>query len=111
MTREDFVGVVRNAVSGLGFDQDASMVVFPIDPFLVGSDLTPVENAIDKFSEGLTDWRSATTETGLRQPSKVRIEANGYEAAYDKMNRMFLTSTWGTGCRSTRRPMSGSIGF
>ena len=91
------MGVVRNAVSGLGFDQDASMVVFPIDPFLVGSDLTPVENAIDKFSEGLIDWGSTTTETGLREPSKVRIEANGYEAAFDKMNRMFLTSNWGDG--------------
>ena len=32
MTREDFVGVVRNAHAGMGFDQDASMVTFPIDP-------------------------------------------------------------------------------
>ena len=91
------MGVVRNAVSGLGFGQDASMVVFPIDPFLVGSDLTLIECAIGKFSEGLTDWRSATTETGLQEPSKMRIEANGYEAALDKMNRLFLTSTWGDG--------------
>ncbi|MYK31313.1 MAG: hypothetical protein F4051_06195, partial [Boseongicola sp. SB0670_bin_30] len=97
MTREDFVGVVRNAVSGLGFGQDASMVVFPIDPFLVGSDLTPIECAIGKFSEGLTDWRSATTETGLQEPSRMCIEANGYEAALDKMNRLFLTSSWGDG--------------
>jgi hypothetical protein len=89
--------VVRNAVAGLGFDQDASMVVFPIDPFLVGSDLSPIEAAIDKFADGLTGWRAATTETGLREPAKLRIEANGYEAALDKMNRLFLTSTWGDG--------------
>jgi hypothetical protein len=34
------------------------MVVFPIDPFLVDSDLAPIEAAIDKFAEGLTDWRA-----------------------------------------------------
>ena len=89
--------MVRNSMAGLGFDQDASMVVFPIDPFLVGSDLSPIEQAIDKFSDGLTRWKAATDETGLRQPPKVRIEANGYEAAFDKMNRLFLTSTWGDG--------------
>ena len=97
LTREEFVGVVRNAIAGLGFDQDASMVVFPIDPFLVGSDLSPIERDIDKFRDGLTEWRAAATETGERQPSKMRIEANGYEAALDKMNRLFLTSTWGDG--------------
>jgi len=89
--------VVRNAVAGLGFDQDAAMVVFPIDPFLVGSDLSPIEMAIDKFADGLTGWHAAATETGLRQPTKLRIEANGYEAALDKMNRLFLTSNWGDG--------------
>ena len=89
--------MVRNAVAGLGFDQDAAMVVFPIDPFLVGSDLSPIEMAIDKFADGLTGWHAAATETGLRQPTKLRIEANGYEAALDKMNRLFLTSNWGDG--------------
>ncbi len=89
--------MVRNSMSGLGFDQDASMVVFPIDPFLVGSDLTPIEQAIDKFSEGLTDWQAAAVETGVTHPPKLRIEANGYEAAYDQMNRTFLTNTWGDG--------------
>ncbi len=73
------------------------MVVFPIDPFLVGSDLTPIEQAIDKFGEGLTDWKAAATETGVTDPPKLRIEANGYEAAFDQMNRMFLTNTWGDG--------------
>ncbi len=89
--------MVRNSLAGLGFDQDASMVVFPIDPFLVGSDLTPIEQAIDKFSGGLTDWQAATNETGINHPPKVPIEANGYEAAFDKMNRQFLVNTWGDG--------------
>ena len=58
------MGVTRNAVSGLGFDQDAAMVVFPIDPFLVGSDLTPVADRFQEFVDGSTTWRSqATSQT------------------------------------------------
>ncbi len=73
------------------------MVIFPIDPFLVDSDLTPIAEATDKFSEGLTNWEAATKETGITYPPKVPIEANGYEAAFDKMNRQFLINTWGDG--------------
>jgi hypothetical protein len=91
------VGVVRNSLAGLGFDQDASMVIFPIDPFLVGSDLALIEQGIDRFSKGLTDWQASTNETGVKTSPKVAIEANGYEAAYDKMNRQFLINTWGDG--------------
>ena len=97
MAREDFVGVVRNSMAGLGFDQDASMVIFPIAPFLVDSDISPVERDVHKVAEGLTDWKPANSETGIQYPPRVRIEANGYEAAYDKMNRHFITSTWGDG--------------
>lgn len=89
--------MVRNSMAGLGFDQDVAMVVFPIDPFLVESDIAPVGRDAGKFADGLTEWRPAATETGLIQPPKVRIEANGYEAALEKMNRVFLTSTWGDG--------------
>ncbi len=35
----DFVGVVRNSVAGLGFAADIPMVVFPIEMFLVESDI------------------------------------------------------------------------
>jgi hypothetical protein len=97
LTREDFVGVTRNAMAGLGFDQDVSMVIFPIDPFLVGSDISPIGDALQDFVDGLTTWTPAATETGVKAPSPVAIEANGYEAALDKMNRLFLTNTWGDG--------------
>ena len=33
----------------------------------------------------------------MRQPDKIRIEANGYEAASDQMNQLFLRNTWGDG--------------
>jgi hypothetical protein len=97
LTREDFVGVTRNAMAGLGFDQDVSMVVFPIDPFLVGSDISPIGDALQDFVDGLTTWRPAANEVGVKAPPPVAIEANGYEAAVDKMNRLFLTNTWGDG--------------
>lgn len=97
MTREDFVGVVRNALAGLGFDQDAPMVTFPIDPFLVGSDLAPVQNRVAEFAEGLLGWKARAEKTGTRQPPKLSVEANGFEAALDKMNRQFLMNAWGDG--------------
>jgi hypothetical protein len=97
LTREDFVGVVRNALAGLGFDQDASMVIFPIDQFLVGSDITPVREDFNSFVGGLTTWQARTTETGVSRPSKMSIQANGFEAALDKMNQQFLMNTWGDG--------------
>lgn len=97
MTREDFVGVVRNAVAGLGFDADAPMVTFPISPFLVGSDLTPIEEGCARFVEGLTDWQPRAEQTGLRQPPKLKVEANGFEAAFDQVNQRFLVNRWGDG--------------
>ena len=39
LTRADFVGVMKNAVAGLGLVPDAAMVTFPIELFLPGSDI------------------------------------------------------------------------
>ena len=97
MTRDEFVGVLNNAIAGLGFDREVAMVTFPIDPFLVGGDVSPIEAKAEDFVEGLISWSPTTTETGMHEPPKVRIEANGYEAAFDQMNRLFLTNTWGDG--------------
>jgi hypothetical protein len=97
VTREDFVGVVRNAFAGLGFDQDAPMVTFPIDAFLVGSDLTPMREKLHDFMDGLVSWEAKATHTGIQHPSMIHVEAHGYEAALDTMNRQFLTNTWGDG--------------
>jgi hypothetical protein len=97
VTREDFVGVVRNAFAGLGFGQDAPMVTFPIDAFLVGSDLTPIRERLDDFMDGLVSWEAKAKHTGIQQPSMIEVEAHGYEAVLDTMNRQFLTNTWGDG--------------
>src|SRR5207249_10685644 len=59
LTRSDFVGVMTNAVARLGLAPDAAMVTFPIEMFLPGSDISPVEARKREFYEGLTRWRSA----------------------------------------------------
>ena len=73
------------------------MVVFPIDPFLVGSDISAIGNAFPRFIEGLTHWQPRSGDTGLNRPPPVAIQANGFEAALDRMNRQFLMNGWGDG--------------
>ena len=50
---------MTNAVAGLGLAPDAAMVTFPIEMFLPGSDISPVEARKQEFYDGLTRWRSA----------------------------------------------------
>ena len=73
------------------------MVTLPIAPFLVGSDLTPVQEKLPAFADGLISWEARAKHTGIQRPSMVRIEARDYEAALDEMQRQFLTNTWGDG--------------
>lgn len=73
------------------------MVTFPIAPFLVGSDLTPIGEKLENFIAGLTSWKPRADKTGITTPPKLQIEANGFEAALDKMNRQFLSNMWGDG--------------
>ncbi len=55
--RSDFLGVVKNAVTGMGFPAPMPIVDFPVDLFLPGSELSPVEARKQEFYEGLTSWR------------------------------------------------------
>ncbi|MBT6273009.1 MAG: hypothetical protein HOI95_02615 [Chromatiales bacterium] len=73
------------------------MIVLPMAPFLVDSDLTPVGENIEGIVSGLTQWRPSTTETGIHRPALVPVDGNNYESAYDLFNRMALASTWGDG--------------
>ncbi len=50
---------MKNAVSGLGLAPDAAMVTFPIDMFLPGSDISPLEPRRREFYNALTKWKSA----------------------------------------------------
>lgn len=73
------------------------MVTFPIGPFLVGSDLSPITEGCGAFVDGLIEWAPRSRETGVVDPPKVGIEANGFEAALDKLNQQFLVNRWGDG--------------
>ncbi|MCZ6872507.1 MAG: hypothetical protein O7G88_03095 [bacterium] len=73
------------------------MITFPIDPFLVGSDLTPMRERLHEFADGLTAWQPKTQQTGIHRPPMIGIEAAEYEAALDKMNNQFIANTWGDG--------------
>jgi hypothetical protein len=89
------VGVVRNAVSGVGLAADTAMVTFPIDVFLPGADLTPLNSRRQEFYDGLTRWTSNTARTG--SSPMLSVEASTYEEALDKANRLFITNLWGDG--------------
>lgn len=89
--------MTRNAMAGLGFSQEAPMVVMPMPIFLVGSDLAPLEERMDEVAGGLTDWQPEVNTLGVHRPPDVSIEANGYEAAFDQFNRLAMTSTWSDG--------------
>lgn len=91
------MGVVKNAVAGLGFDQDAPMVTFPIDVFLIESDLTPIECGKQKFIDGLLDWRPAADSKGIRNAEMIDLGVDDYESAVVKTNNLFLTNLWADG--------------
>ncbi|MBU4001853.1 MAG: hypothetical protein KKB94_05995, partial [Proteobacteria bacterium] len=57
LARMDFVGVMKNALSGLGLAPEAAMVTFPMDLFLPGSELEPLKMRRREFYDGLTAWK------------------------------------------------------
>jgi hypothetical protein len=97
LAREDFAGVIKNAMSGLGFDADVAMVCFPIDLFMAESDLTPVEAVGSAFATRLMDWKPTATEIGLRNAPMVTIQGEDYEDAANQLHNQFLMNTWGDG--------------
>ena len=88
---------MKNAVSGLGLAPDAAMVTFPIEMFLPGSDITPVEARKAEFYEGLTGWRSefAADENGASR--LVSARGATFEDALGRANDLILARQWGDG--------------
>ena len=89
--------MVLYTVSGLGFEPNASMVTFPIDLFLVESDLTPLEARKHEFFDGLTTWKPTAKEIGLQNAPMISITSDDYEQAERRTNNLFLTNLWGDG--------------
>src|SRR5689334_19266586 len=97
LTREDFVGVVKNAVAGMGFAAEIPMVTFPVPLFLVGSDISPVEQRAQEFISGLTAWQPSVKSAGVIRPPPVTVSSESPLAATAALNRLFLRNRWGDG--------------
>ncbi len=95
LTRADFVGVVRNAVSGLGLAGDCAMVTFPIELFLPDADLAPLRSRRREFYEGLTQW-TPPAEKAAASPM-LRVEGATEREALFRANNLFLANRWGDG--------------
>jgi hypothetical protein len=82
----------------MGFGAEAATVYeFPTEMFLPGSDLTPINENIDKFVYGLTSWEPSTKEKATVSPPKITVEGKDYEEAVANMNHLFLKNMWGDG--------------
>jgi hypothetical protein len=97
LTREDFVGVMKNAVSGLRLGPDAAMVTFPIELFLPGSDITSVEARKREFYDGLIRWKSDLANGGATDTSMVSVHGATFEDALVNANNVMLANLWGDG--------------
>ena len=95
LTRREFIGVVNNAVSGLGLAPDIAMVTFPTDAFLPDADLAPVQARRQDFYAGLTQWSSTKVRTSSGR--MLGVEGATYEAALDRFNEQMLADLCGDG--------------
>jgi hypothetical protein len=98
MVRFGFAQVVANAFAGLGFSAESpSVFEWPSMMFAPDSDLTPINENIDKIVYGLTEWEPKIKETGLFSSPKVTVTGKDYQEALIDMNYLFLWNTWGDG--------------
>jgi hypothetical protein len=97
LTRTDFVGVTTNAVAGLGLAPDAAMVTFPIEMFLPGSDIAPLDMRKQEFYDGLTRWRSAFARDQVGEAPMICVEGTSVEDAFTRANHLMLANRWGDG--------------
>jgi hypothetical protein len=88
---------MTNAVAGLGLAPDAAMVTFPIEMFLPGSDIGPVEARKQEFYDGLTRWRSPLAGAGAGEPPMLRVEGTSVEDTFARANHLMLANRWGDG--------------
>ncbi len=88
---------MTNAVAGLGLAPDAAMVTFPIETFLPGSDISPVEARKREFYEGLTRWHSTFAADAAAEAPLISVQAPSVEDAFSRANHLMLANRWGDG--------------
>ena len=87
---------MKNAVSGVGLAPDAAMVTFPVNMFLPGSDIAPLEARRREVYDGLTRWKSDFAQSA-GAAKMLTVEGASYEDALTKANNLLLTNLWGDG--------------
>jgi hypothetical protein len=98
VTRGGFTQVVANAYAGFGFPDEAPVTFeFPIPMFLEGSDLTPINENIDKMLAGLTTWKPKLNTQGVYPAASVTAQGKDYQTALDNLNALSLKNMWGDG--------------
>ena len=97
LARQDFVGVFRNAVAGLGLAPDGAMVTFPMPIFLPESDIAPVTARKQEIYDGLTRWRPASSGAQAERGRTIALEASGHEEALTRFNQLAISNLWGDG--------------
>ncbi len=88
---------MTNAVSGLGLAPEAAMVTFPIEMFLPGSDIAPVQARKAEFYDGLTRWAPTGAGGGAGETAMLSASGATYEAALMAANRAMLAKQWSDG--------------
>jgi hypothetical protein len=93
--RKGFRPVVENGVSGIGLPHEAPTVhEFPVEMFLPGSDLSPINKNIDKIVYSLTKWQPKMNKKGVFAPPKITVKGKDYLQAISNMNHLFLRNQW-----------------
>jgi len=95
LTRNEFVGVVKNAVSGIGLAPDTAMVTFPTANFLPDADLSALAARKNEFYDALTKWTTGKVKGGAGR--MLAVEGETYEDALARANEMFIANSWGDG--------------
>lgn len=99
VTRRGFTQVVGNAFAGFGFVPEGPTVhEFPVEMFITGSDLTPLQQNIDKIIYGLTEWspKMKHKKVSLAAP-KVKVQGKDYREAVANMHLLFTRNMWSDG--------------
>ncbi|MBI3040610.1 MAG: hypothetical protein HYY80_03020 [Chloroflexi bacterium] len=97
VTREGFSRVVANSFAGVGLPAEASQAIYPVNMFVPGSDLAPIEGKMDELIAGLTKWEPKIEAKRVATPPKVRVEFKEHEEAVASVNRLFLRNMWSDG--------------
>ncbi len=98
--RQTFSDAVALGVSSVGLPNEVPTIIdFPHSIFYNDqSDLSPVNENIDKVVYALTKWQPKVNKTGVTFPGdNLKFQGKDLFAALDAMNWKFLENYWGDG--------------